>query len=667
MTIDPTGRRNYMMYDSAGRKIADIDADGSVTEYRYDGNDNLTSTTRYANKMNLGTLVDAWGNPTEGSYSQLRPAAHADDQWTFQVYDSAQRLIQTIDGTGATTVLGYDGASRLISTRSYANRIDAGTMATLKAEAGAPNFWPNPTNGLAWPAYNLTATASGTIDGVAATKFSVTAPAQWEAFTSNALTTNAGDVLSFTISMKGVGSIATNDFGIYGSATGWGASNAEGYAVIASGPGTLTQLAAGLYRISGLSTTEATRVTVTRTFLQNDTTAVYFYVSHSNWPAVTAGEFDDRGRACLRSGPHHHGRPAVGRRRQGPNHPQLPRQGRAGDRHAGRRRRPQPGRLRQGGAQDPGVRLRKGGRFQPLGERHPGAASGERRDQRLRPPHRLCLRRARLPALHAERDCAAGQDRGRQCRPGDSHGRLIPARSRPPRPTRWPMSKPRSSRTASPPMQRSGSPARSTTVPAGPLSESMSVGAVTAFAYDAVGNVIKQTRYATLYATTEDPSVATMQSWAAGQAGNSLNRISRIVYDQFGRVAYAVDAENYVSETQYDRAGRVIKEIRYAGTYAVSDGVTKASLAALIGALPGSAVVISHSYDADGLRSETVDGTGAVTRFAYDSLGQLTDTTVAYGTAEASTTHRAYDAVGRVVGETLAYGTGMRRDHRHRL
>ena len=75
-TIDPTGRRNHMMYDSVGRKIADIDADGSVTEYRYDGSDNLTSTTRYANRLTSGQLaamIDGNGNPTSAGFASHPP------------------------------------------------------------------------------------------------------------------------------------------------------------------------------------------------------------------------------------------------------------------------------------------------------------------------------------------------------------------------------------------------------------------------------------------------------------------------------------------------------------------------------------------------------------------------------------------------------------------
>ena len=43
--------------------------------------------------------------------------------------------MQTIDGTGATTVYAYDGASRLLSTTSYATRISSTNLAALKARA----------------------------------------------------------------------------------------------------------------------------------------------------------------------------------------------------------------------------------------------------------------------------------------------------------------------------------------------------------------------------------------------------------------------------------------------------------------------------------------------------------------------------------------------------
>ena len=91
MTVDPTGRRQYMMYDSVGRKVADIDADGSVTEYRYDGNDNLTSTTLYATKLR------AAGSPlVDQRQSDQRPSLAAAGggcprPMDLQIHDAAQR------------------------------------------------------------------------------------------------------------------------------------------------------------------------------------------------------------------------------------------------------------------------------------------------------------------------------------------------------------------------------------------------------------------------------------------------------------------------------------------------------------------------------------------------------------------------------------------------
>ena len=46
-----------------------------------------------------------------------------------------------------------------------------------------------------------------------------------------------------------------------------------------------------------------------------------------------------------------------------------------------------------------------------------------------------------------------------------------------------------------------------------------------------------------------------------------------------------------------------------------------------------------------------------VTHYVYDTFGQATDITVAYGTADASTTRRTYDVVGRVLTETRGFGS----------
>jgi YD repeat-containing protein len=660
MTVDPTGRRNYLMYDSVGRKAADIDADGSVIEYRYDGSDNLTSTTRYVNRLSSGqiaSLLDANGNPTSAAFASLRPSAHADDQWTFQVYDAAQRLIQTIDGTGATSVFTYDGASRLTSTKSYANKLSGSTLTTLKAEATNPNNWANPNDGTLWAYYNLTQAAASPIDGANAYQFTVQA-SSWEAMVGNVLVTAAGDTVSVTLSMKAVGSTTTNSFGLYGAATGWGDySNPDARGTFVSGPGTFTQSGSYFY-IQGLSTTEATRFTITRTLSVADTIQPYLYVRTGDTFASAAGAS-----TILAA-------PVMSRLRATPYF--LPTADAANDRTT-RNFYDADGRaiasLDGAGGLTQFVYDKSGRKIRELGSANAAAsnlwaagtlaqliasAGTSASDRRVdyvydaRGYLRFTIDAAARP-IEMVYDGA-----GRVIRTVEYAGSIAAASS-------YSLAYVTAQLSSTGLATNGGNRIkRSVYDAAGQRIFGIdATGAVTAFAYDNVGNVIKQTHYANPYTVAGDQSLATMQSWATGEAATATNRVSRSVYDVFGRVAYTVDGEGYVSERQYDRAGRVTKDIGYAAVYTVADGVTKTSLAVLIGSLPASAVVATYAYDADGLLSDTVDGTGAVTHFTYDSFGQAIDTIVAYGTAETSTLRRAYDVLGRVVSETRAFGTGI--------
>ena len=62
----------------------------------------------------------------------LRPTAHSLDDWTWRIYDTANRLIETIDAAGRATTFAYDGASRLVSSTAYANAIAAATVTGFK-------------------------------------------------------------------------------------------------------------------------------------------------------------------------------------------------------------------------------------------------------------------------------------------------------------------------------------------------------------------------------------------------------------------------------------------------------------------------------------------------------------------------------------------------------
>ena len=180
------------------------------------------------------------------------------------------------------------------------------------------------------------------------------------------------------------------------------------------------------------------------------------------------------------------------------------------------------------------------------------------------------------------------------------------------------------------------------------------MGDVAGYGYDAAGQLSKEDQYATLYTASGAPTLAAMQSWASTNA-TSTDRVTRTVYDAAGRVAFSVDADGYVTGYAYSAQGEVTTQTRYAATYSVSDGVTQASLATLIGSASGSEVT-SYAYDNSGRLVSTTDPLGIVTQLTLNAAGQVATSTVAYGTSDAATTAYAYDALGRVTSVTTASG-----------
>lgn len=133
MTQDPTGVRAWMLYDEAGRKTADIDGNGSLTEYVYNKNNQVTQTIAYATAVNVATLATGASQPLNPPLATVRPAGVAADLKSWRVYDSAGRLLKTVDGQGAVTEMLYDGASRVLSVTHYANLISTAGLGAAPA------------------------------------------------------------------------------------------------------------------------------------------------------------------------------------------------------------------------------------------------------------------------------------------------------------------------------------------------------------------------------------------------------------------------------------------------------------------------------------------------------------------------------------------------------
>ncbi|MCW7537066.1 polymorphic toxin type 43 domain-containing protein [Aquabacterium sp. A7-Y] len=103
-------------YDAANRLVFSVDAEGGVTQHRYDGNGNVLETRRHANAM-TGTAV------VNGLLTVIVAADDARDQVQRSIYDRGNRQLFAIDGEYAVTQYEYDGMGRVKSATRYANRL----------------------------------------------------------------------------------------------------------------------------------------------------------------------------------------------------------------------------------------------------------------------------------------------------------------------------------------------------------------------------------------------------------------------------------------------------------------------------------------------------------------------------------------------------------------
>ncbi|MDB5856274.1 MAG: rane protein of unknown function [Herminiimonas sp.] len=159
----------------------------------------------------------------------------------------------------------------------------------------------------------------------------------------------------------------------------------------------------------------------------------------------------------------------------------------------------------------------------------------------------------------------------------------------------------------------------------GRLSFSMDgTGAFTRYAYDANGNVIERLAYANRI----DPSTWNGTLTLAPLADPAHDQHQRVVYDALNRALYSIDGSGAVVEQHYDANGNVVERIAYANTVSPDTSATPATLSDLAAAVARIAdgtrdAHVRRSYDTANRLTWSVDGIGAVTRFIYDSKGNL--------------------------------------------
>jgi len=204
-------------------------------------------------------------------------------------------------------------------------------------------------------------------------------------------------------------------------------------------------------------------------------------------------------------------------------------------------------------------------------------------------------------------------------------------------------------------------------------------GAITAYSYNALGQVVSVRQLANLVTLTTsgtgsgsvlNVATATQASVAAVVSSLSnlaVDRITTTTYTLDGQVASTIDGRGYQTAYQYDAFGdltQVQQQLSQPGSAlsAANSTTTTYAYDALgertgetNGAGSGVASTTSVQYDAFGHVIETTDGNGNTVDYAYDALGrQVSSSQVVQGVTR--TTRSTYDAFGRVLTQTDALG-----------
>ena len=165
-------------------------------------------------------------------------------------------------------------------------------------------------------------------------------------------------------------------------------------------------------------------------------------------------------------------------------------------------------------------------------------------------------------------------------------------------------------------------------------------GHLTAFMYDAKGNVVRVVKY-----RNEDPT--------------QILSDSRITYEPtFNQVTQTVDSLGKTTTFEYDpAAGNLLKTTRWLGSTPVVTEMTYDPSGLLLSVKDPFGNITRYEYDPHGRRTAAIDPLGNKTTFTYDTIGRLLTTTDPLGRTITNT----YDINGNLLtvknslGHTITY------------
>ncbi|TSJ82768.1 RHS repeat protein, partial [Chitinimonas sp. BJB300] len=134
---DALGGRHWYFHDAAGRKVGEVDGQGTVTAFYYGRDGKLNHSVRYATSVDSSTWVLPDGSPDLArlaQFTEVGATASDSDQHEWWLYDNAGLLSRHIDNGGHVIDYRYDGAGRKVAAIHYAGALNVATLRPITAD-----------------------------------------------------------------------------------------------------------------------------------------------------------------------------------------------------------------------------------------------------------------------------------------------------------------------------------------------------------------------------------------------------------------------------------------------------------------------------------------------------------------------------------------------------
>ncbi|WP_431688986.1 DUF6531 domain-containing protein [Hahella sp. NBU794] len=120
ITKQPEGQVSRVFYNKDSLVVGELDANGYLTEHRYDGAGRKVETIRYATY----TGYEKVGHLENLSLEDIRPQANVSDLHAYQIYDGRGLLVGEVDGEGYLTEVVYDSSGSVLSRVRYGSAVN---------------------------------------------------------------------------------------------------------------------------------------------------------------------------------------------------------------------------------------------------------------------------------------------------------------------------------------------------------------------------------------------------------------------------------------------------------------------------------------------------------------------------------------------------------------